>query len=319
MKEFVPITIANGDGVGSEIMESLLHILMEAGARVRLELIEVGEKLYAKNYVSGIAEDTLESIARTSVLLKAPITIPTNDNSYLNLSDTLKKVMSLNTNISSFISYYPFVKAPYSGMDILIISENYENKLDYEEIIKFTFEFAIKNNRKKVSYLDNITELPEEIFYKTFVEIAKEYPQIESEYHAVNIDDPNVINKIELYDVILATKHYSNILINLLSVTNAYPLITCCADIGEYYSMFQAGHGPMEDKAGQNIVNPSSLLYAAIMMLRHIDQDDIASLIENAWKKTIQNGIHTSEIYNENISSIKVGTKEFAAEIIKRL
>ncbi|MCC2647188.1 MAG: isocitrate dehydrogenase, partial [Rickettsiaceae bacterium] len=126
MSEIKPITVAYGDGIGPEIMEATLYILKEAGAKVRIETIEVGEKLYKKNYSSGIAEDTWESIARTGILFKAPITTP-QGGGYKSLNVTLRKALSLFANVRPGIAYSPFVETAHPKLDVVVVRENEED------------------------------------------------------------------------------------------------------------------------------------------------------------------------------------------------
>jgi isocitrate dehydrogenase len=122
MSEFRPITVAYGDGIGPEIMEAVLKILGEAEARIRIETIEVGEKLYKRHYSSGIADDTWEALARTKVILKAPITTP-QGGGYKSLNVTLRKRLGLYANIRPSIAYHPFIETMHPNMDLVIVRE----------------------------------------------------------------------------------------------------------------------------------------------------------------------------------------------------
>lgn len=135
MSNITPITVAYGDGIGPEIMEATIKILKEAEAQIRIEMIEVGEKLYKKNYSSGIADDTWESIARTKVLLKAPITTPLGGG-YKSLNVTMRKRLGLYANIRPSIAYPPFVETMYPNMDLVIVRENEEDIYAGIEIVK---------------------------------------------------------------------------------------------------------------------------------------------------------------------------------------
>lgn len=312
-KEFIPITIANGDGCGPEMMESILHILMEAKARIRIELIEVGEKLYAKNYISGISEETLQSIERTGILLKAPIIRPLDNDHYKDLSDTLRDVMSLYVNMV-FLTSYPVT---FNGFAInsVIISGN--NEQDWNKPIKFAFEFAVKNNLKKVlCLLADEQENDSEILRKNFLEIAEGYKETSS---SVAISSNFNTKEAALFDVIITTKTYKTKLFNNIHEIATFPIISYSADIGDYYCLFEVCHDDKAEIANMDLVNPSCLIHSTNNMLRHIGQQEIASLIESAWRKTIEDGIHTEDIYNQAISTKKAGTKEFTQEIIKRI
>ncbi|EER22073.1 MULTISPECIES: NADP-dependent isocitrate dehydrogenase [spotted fever group] len=341
MAEFTPITIAYGDGIGPEIMEAVLYILCKAEVRIRLETIEVGEKLYKKHYTSGISEESWESIQRTGIILKAPITTP-QGGGYKSLNVTIRKTLQLFANIRSSVSFHPFIKTLHPNLNLTIIRENEEDLyagIEYrqtynmyesvklisrtgcEKIIRYAFEYAVKNNRKKVTCLskDNIMKFSDGVFHKVFNEIAKEYPQINNEHYIIDIGTARLATKPEIFDVIVTSNLYGDIISDVAAEISGSVGLAGSANIGQHYAMFEAVHGSAPDIAGKDIANPSGLLNAAIMMLVHIGQGDIATLIENAWKKTIEDGIHTTDIYNEQSSSKKVGTKEFAEEVTKRL
>jgi isocitrate dehydrogenase len=327
MSEITPITVAYGDGIGPEIMQAVLHILRKAEAQIRVEVVEVGEKLYNKNYTSGIAPDTWESIERTKILLKAPITTP-QGGGYKSLNVTMRKTLGLYANVRPSISYYPFVSTLHPNLDVVIIRENEEDLyagIEYrhthnvresvklisrtgcEKIVRYAFEYAVKNNRKKVTCFskDNIMKFSDGIFHQVFNEIAK--------------GTARLATKPEIFDVIVTSNLFGDIISDVTAEISGSVGLAGSANIGKDFALFEAIHGSAPDIAGKNIANPSGLLNGAIMMLVHIGQGEIAALIENAWKKTLEDGVHTADIYNTETSTKKVGTKEFAEEVVKRL
>ncbi|AAU03737.1 NADP-dependent isocitrate dehydrogenase [Rickettsia typhi] len=341
MAEFTPITIAYGDGIGPEIMDAVLYILRQAEARISLETIEVGEKLYKKHYTSGISEESWNVIQRTGIILKAPITTP-QSGGYKSLNVTIRKTLQLFANIRPAVSFHPFTRTLHPNLNLTIIRENEEDLysgIEYRQthnmyeslklishtgckkIIRYAFEYAVKNNRKKVTCLskDNIMKFSDGIFHRVFNEIAKEYPQIDNEHYIIDIGTAKLATTPEIFDIIVTSNLYGDIISDVAAEISGSVGLAGSANIGQHYAMFEAVHGSAPDIAGKGIANPSGLLNAAIMMLVHIGQGDIASLIENAWKKTIEDGVHTFDIYSEHSSSKKVCTKEFAEEVIKRL
>jgi isocitrate dehydrogenase len=190
-----------------------------------------------------------------------------------------------------------------------------------EKIIRYAFEYALKNNRKKVTCFskDNIMKFTDGIFHKVFDSIAKEYPQLEHDHYIIDIGTAKLATQPNLFSVIVTQNLYGDILSDVASEISGSVGLAGSANIGIGYAMFEAVHGSAPDIAGMNIANPSGLLNAAIMMLVHIGEGTTAALIENAWKKTIEDGVHTADIYDEKTSSRKVGTKEFADEVINRL
>lgn len=341
MSDIVPITVANGDGIGPEIMDAVMYIMKEAEARIRVETIEIGEKLYKKNYTSGIASDSWESIERTKVILKAPITTP-QGGGYKSLNVTLRKALGLYANVRPSIAYSPFIATKHPQLDVVIVRENEEDLyagIEYrhtrnmresmklisrtgcEKIVRYAFEYAIKNNRKKVTCFskDNIMKFSDGIFHQVFDEIAKEYPSIKNEHYIVDIGTARIAAQPEIFDVVVTSNLFGDIISDVTAEISGSVGLAGSANVGKDYAMFEAIHGSAPDIAGKNIANPSGLINGAIMMLIHIGQGDIAAKIENAWKKTIEDGIHTADIYNEKTSSKQVGTKEFAEAIVARL
>lgn len=340
MSEIVPITVAYGDGIGPEIMDAVMYVLRKAEAKIRIEIVEVGSKLYKKNYASGIADDTWESLKRTRVLLKAPITTP-QGGGYKSLNVTLRKALGLYANVRPSISYHPFVKTLHPKLNVVIIRENEEDlysgieyrhtrnvcesmklisRVGCEKIVRYAFDYAVKNNRKKVTCFgkDNIMKFSDGLFHEVFKEVAKEYPKIENEYYIVDIGTARLANNPEIFDVIVTSNLFGDIISDVSAEISGSVGMAGSANIGMDYAMFEAIHGSAPIIAGKNIANPSGLLNAAIMMLIHIGQADIAAMVENAWKKTIEEGVHTEDIFDEKTSAQKVGTKEFAEEIVKR-
>lgn len=335
------ITVANGDGIGPEIMNSVMHILKESEARITIETINIGEELYNRNYISGIAPDSWDSLERTKILLKSPITTP-QGGGYKSLNVTIRKALGLYANIRPSISYHPYINTLHPNLNTVIIRENEEDlyagieyrhtrnmreslklvsKTGCEKIIRYAFEYALRNNRKKVTCFskDNIMKFSDGIFHQVFEEIAKEYPKIISEHYIVDIGTAKLATIPDKFDVIVTSNLFGDIISDITGEISGSIGMAGSANIGENYAMFEAIHGSAPDISGKDIANPSGLLNATIMMLVHIGHIETAELIENSWKKTIEDGIHTPDIYNEKNSKKKVGTKEFTKSVIKNL
>lgn len=335
------ITIAYGDGIGPEIMESTLKILKASNAALSFDIIEVGKNIYEKGFSSGLMPSAFDSIAGTRILLKAPITTP-QGGGYKSLNVTLRKKLGLFANVRPVSSFAPFVATKHPKMDVVIIRENEEDlyagieyrqseqtveclklvtRLGCEKIVRYAFEYAINNNRKKVTCFskDNIMKMTDGLFHKVFDEIAKEYPEIKSEHYIIDIGTARLAAKPEIFDVIVTMNLYGDIISDVAAEISGSVGLAGSANIGSDYAMFEAIHGSAPDIADQNIANPTGLINAAIMMLIHIGQVETASTIRNALYKTIEDGIHTPDIYNEKTSKEKVGTKEFTDAVIARL
>ena len=157
------------------------------------------------------------------------------------------------------------------------------------------------------------------LFHKIFDEIAPEYPDIENESWIVDIGSAKLADTPENFDVVVMPNLYGDILSDVAAQIAGSVGLAGSANIGDRCAMFEAIHGSAPRRAGQNLANPSGLLLAAVMMLVHIDQPDVAAHVHNAWLRTIEDGIHTYDIFTEGVSKQKVGTKEFAAAVVARL
>lgn len=335
------ITVAYGDGIGPEIMDSTLQILREAGAKIELNIIEVGKNIYEKGFNSGLMPSAFTNLNSTRVLLKSPITTP-QGGGYKSLNVTLRKKLGLFVNVRPVSSFYPFVATKHPKMDVVIIRENEEDLyagIEYrqteqtytclklvtrdgcEKIIRYAFEYAVENNRKKVSCFskDNIMKMTDGIFHKTFDEIAKEYPQIQNDHYIIDIGTARLATKPEIFDVIVTMNLYGDIISDVVAEISGSVGLAGSANLGENCAMFEAIHGSAPDIADQDIANPTGLIHAAVMMLIHIGQNEVAEKIRNALYKTIEDGIHTRDIYNPTSSKKKVGTTEFTQAVIANL
>ncbi|RSK25709.1 NADP-dependent isocitrate dehydrogenase [Bacillus sp. HMF5848] len=332
------ITIAKGDGIGPEIMDATLKILEHAGAMIEPEFIDIGEKVYLSGNTSGISEDAWESLRRTKVFLKAPITTP-QGGGYKSLNVTIRKTLGLYANVRPNVSYAPFVETKHPSMDLVIIRENEEDlyagiehqqtpevvqclklitRPGTEKIVRYAFEYARKNNRKKVTCFtkDNIMKLTDGLFHKVFKEVAEEYPEIETEHWIIDIGMAKIADTPEVFDVVVMPNLYGDIASDVAAQITGSVGLAGSANIGDQVAMFEAIHGSAPDIAGKGIANPSGLINGAIMMLVHINQPEVAARIHNAWLKTLEDGIHTGDIAKGGHS---VGTIEFAEAVIERL
>jgi isocitrate dehydrogenase len=335
------ITVAYGDGIGPEIMDATIKIIMAAGAKIEIEKIEIGETVYLSGNAAGISTEAWEIIRRNKIFLKAPITTP-QGGGYKSLNVSTRKFLGLYANVRPCESFHPFVNTKHPVMDVVIIRENEEDlyagiehqqtdevvqclklisRPGCEKIIRYAFEFTKKQNRKKLTCFskDNIMKQTDGLFHSVFNEIAKEYPEIETEHLIVDIGAAKLANSPEDFDVIVMANLYGDILSDVAAQITGSVGLAGSANIGEECAMFEAIHGSAPTIAGQNIANPSGLLQGAIMMLNHIGQSNVAEKIQNAWLKTIESGIHTIDIYKEGLSKKKVGTAEFANAVIEHL
>ncbi len=335
------ITVAKGDGIGPEIMDATLSILEAAGTELVTDEIGVGRKVYESGYTAGITPEAWDTIRKNKIFLKAPITTP-QGGGYKSLNVSIRKFLNLFANVRPCKSLSPFVETRHPELDLVVIRENEEDlyagiehqqtqevaqclkltsRPGCERLISYAFEYAKKTGRKKVSCFtkDNIMKQTDGMFHRIFDEIARHYPDIECDHWIVDIGAAQVADTPERFDVIVTTNLYGDIVSDITAQIAGSVGLSGTANIGEECAMFEAIHGSAPTIAGQDIANPSGLLNAAIMMLVHIDQDEAAEKIQNAWLRTIEEGIHTPDIHDPEKSSARVGTAGFAQAIIERL
>src|SRR5690606_10971564 len=217
---------------------------------------------------------------------------------------------------------HPFVKTNFPNMDLVIVRENEEDcyaGIEYrhtpdvyeclkiltrpgsERIARYAFEYARANNRKKVTCMikDNIMKMTDGMFYKVFEEVGAEYPEIARDRIIVDIGSAKIAVDPCRFDVVLAPNLYGDIISDIAAEVTGSVGLAGSSNIGIGGAMFEAIHGSAPDIAGKGIANPSGLLLGAVMMLVHIGQSDVAEKIHNAWLKTIEDGLHTGDIYRE--------------------
>ena len=339
MSELVPIAVAKGDGIGPEIMDATLRILQAAGARIKPEFITVGLEAYEAGEKTGISKESWEILRRTKILLKAPLTTPQGAG-YKSVNVTLRKALGLFANVRPTQTFEPYVHSKHAGVDMVIVRENEEDLyagIEYrqtrdscqsvkllsrsgsERIIRYAFEYARANNRKKVTCLikDNIMKITDGMFHYSFKLIAKEYPEIEADSMIVDIGMAQVAAQPERFDVLVTLNLYGDIVSDIASQVSGSVGLAGSFNLGEKFAMFEAVHGSAPDIAGKGIANPSGLLNGAILMLNHIGQNDVAAKIQNAWMRAIEDGCHTGDIAQN--TNLALSTSDFADAVVERL
>ena len=341
MSKNISLAVIAGDGIGPEIMDATLQILEAAGADLQIDEIQVGEQVYLSGNTAGISKESWDVIRKNKVFLKAPITTP-QGGGYKSLNVTTRKFLGLYANVRPCKSLHPFVQTKHPVMDVVIVRENEEDlyagiehqqtdevvqclklisRPGCEKIVRYAFEYAKQQNRKKVTCFtkDNIMKQSDGLFHKVFDEIAAEYPEIENEHWIIDIGAAKLADTPEAFDVIVMPNLYGDVLSDVAAQITGSVGLAGSSNIGEECAMFEAIHGSAPRRAGQNLANPSGLLQGAILMLIHIGQTEVAEKIQNAWLKTLEDGIHTYDIFKEGMSKEQVGTKEFAQAVISRL
>ncbi len=337
----VPITIAEGDGIGPEIMPAVLRIIETAGAKLEIHKIEMGLSVFERGVMTGVENSSWDVLRRTKVFLKAPITTP-QGGGFKSLNVTVRSTLGLFANVRPCVAYHPYVRTKHPNVDLVIIRENQEDVytgIEYrasaevveclkiisrpgtERLIRYAFEYAKSHQRKKVTCFtkDNIMKMSDGLFHQMFDKIAAEYPDVEHDHWIVDIGAAMVADTPEQFDIVVLPNLYGDIVSDIAAQIVGSVGLAGSANIGESCAMFEAIHGSAPKIAGQNVANPSGLLQGAIMMLNHIGQGEVAMKVQNAWLSTLEEGIHTADIYDPRSSAQLVGTKEFGDAVIEHL
>lgn len=341
MAKNIPITVARGDGIGPEIMAATLSILKAVKAPLEIHEVEVGEKVFLAGHDTGITKETWDTIRKTAAFLKAPITTP-QGGGFKSLNVAIRTTLGLFANVRPCTSYYPFIETKHHKQDVVIVRENEEDLymgIEYrqtpdtfqalkvltrkgsERIIRFAFEYAKANNRKKVTCFtkDNILKISDGLFHKIFVEIGQEYPELEQEHWIVDIGAAKLADTPDHFDVVVLPNLYGDILSDVAAQITGSVGLAGSANIGVSSAMFEAIHGSAPKRANQNVANPTGLILASVMMLSYLDLPEIAASVHNALLATIEEGIHTRDIARDSVTKKVVGTKEFGEAVAKNL
>ncbi|MGX8834442.1 isocitrate/isopropylmalate dehydrogenase family protein [Amedibacillus sp. YH-ame6] len=302
------ITVFKGDGIGPEICDAVLKILEAAKAPITYECFEVGEAEYHRNGKL-IPDEAFASFEKNKILLKAPITTPIGKG-FRSLNVTLRNQYDLYANIRPAKSNTAVV-TPFPNVDIVTFRENTEDlyvgieeQIDADtvhakkiitrkastRIIRDAFEYAVANDRKKVTCVHkaNILKMSDGMFLDIFQEIAKEYPSIISDDKIVDNVCMQLVMRPETFDVMVMPNLYGDIVSDLTSgLIGGLGLLPSC-NLGNDYAMFEAVHGSAPDIAGKHIANPTALLWSACMMLEHLGEHEIAFKIRKAVDEVLQ-------------------------------
>lgn len=332
-KEYT-VTLIPGDGIGPEITRAVVSVLEAAGAPIRWEEQAAGAAvLEAEGSV--LPQRVLDSIAKNKVALKGPITTPIGKG-FRSVNVALRKELDLYACVRP-AKTLPGVKSRYSQVDLVIVRENTEDlyagierKIDddtaesikritrgaSERIARYAFEYAVKNNRRKVTAVSkaNICKFSDGLFLEAVRRVAQDYPQVA--YEEVLVDNlcmQLVINP-EVYDVLVLPNLYGDIVSDLAAGLTGGLGVAPGANIGQKAAVFEAVHGSSPTLAGQHKANPTALLLSACLMLRHLGETPRAQRIEAALTAVLQEGKTLTFDLGGNAS-----TEEFAQAVIAHL
>ncbi|MEO8161682.1 MAG: NADP-dependent isocitrate dehydrogenase [Arenimonas sp.] len=335
------VAVAAGDGIGPEITAAVLEILAAADPTLAFAPVTVGLQAYEAGSLSGFGPEVMDAITRHGVLLKGPISTP-QGGGYKSVNVSLRKTLGLYANLRPCVAYHPFVRTQHPGMDVVIVRENEEDtyagiehrqsdevyqclklitRPGCERIVRYAFEYARAHGRRKVTCMtkDNIMKLTDGLFHQVFDEFAARYPDIISEHMIIDIGTAKMAVNPERFDVVVTPNLYGDILSDVAAEVAGSIGLAPSSNIGRDCAMFEAVHGSAPDIAGQDIANPSGLLLSALMMLVHLGRSGPASAIHNAWLRTLEDGLHTADIFAEGRSRQRLGTRAFAQAVIARL
>lgn len=307
------VTLIPGDGIGPEIVESAQRIIEATGAPIEWEVRHAGASIFKQGLPSGVPPETIQSVAKTRVVLKGPLETPVGFGEK-SANVTLRKLFETYGNIRP-ARELPGVKTPYSGrsIDLVVVRENIEDlyagiehmqtpgvaqclklisRKGCEKIARLAFEVARAEGRKRVhcATKSNIMKLTEGMLKRTFEAVAKEYPDLEANHIIVDNCAHQLVKRPEQFDVIVTTNMNGDILSDESSALIGGLGFAPSANIGNDVAIFEAVHGSAPKYAGKNVINPTALILTAVMMLRHLGEFEEAAAIENAVLVTLEDG-----------------------------
>lgn len=304
------VVLFEGDGIGPEITESVKKIIEKTGVKINFHPYTIGVKSLEKDGVL-IPDKVLEAIKKYKVVLKGPLTTPIGTG-FKSVNVQLRLAFDLYANVRPAISYEGISK--YNNVDIVTIRENTEDLYIGEEhqieggfeaikrittkgsyrIIKYAFEYARKHNRKHVTCIHkaNILKQTDGLFLNIFSDIAKNYPEISTDFKIIDNMCMQLVMYPEKYDVLVAPNLYGDIISDLVSGLTGGLGLTPAANIGKDVAIFEAVHGSAPDIAGQNKANPIAMLLSSCMMLDYLGENEAATKIRNAVKKVLENKLN---------------------------
>lgn len=334
------VTLIAGDGVGPEVASATKDILAAAGANIQWDEAVAGKKAFEAGISSGVPQETIDSIDANRVALKGPLETPVGYGGK-SANVTLRKLFEMYGNIRP-CRELPNVGGPFAGrnIDLIVVRENVEDvyagiehmqspgvaqclklitRKGCEKISRLSFELARSLGRKRVTCATkaNIMKKTEGLFKRTFEDVAKEYPEFQSDHIIIDNACHQLVIRPETFDVIVSTNMNGDIVSDLTSGLVGGLGLAPSMNLGDQAVMFEAVHGSAPDIAGQDKVNPTALLLSAVMMLRHFGEFETANKIEHALYVTLEEGkALTGDIAQGRPA---VGTKRFTEEVIANL
>jgi isocitrate dehydrogenase len=333
------IAVANGDGIGPEIMEAVLKIFNATKPDLQYEFVDMGKWVFDKGYSNGMTPEAQKTIEELGILFKGPMETP-KGKGVKSVNVTARKTWNTYANNRVFQTLHGvdtvFSKAGIP-IDLTIVRENIEDTyggiehmLTHDvalsrrfitrpgsmQVIRYAFEMAQKKNARRITcgHKANIMKLTDGLFLECFYEVAKEFPGLKADDKIVDDLAMQLVVRPDQFDVIVMTNLQGDIISDLCAGLVGGLGFAPSANIGDHISIFEAVHGTAPDIAGKNIANPTALLLSGLAMLRHLGFMENAAIIENALLYTLEQGVHTGDFGDRSIPSSN--TTEFADAII---
>ena len=326
------VTLIPGDGTGPELTDAMRRIVEATGVRIEWDVVDAGEGVMAK-HGTPLPKYVLESIARTKVAIKGPITTPVGSG-FRSVNVAIRKEFDLFANLRPCL-YMEGVKTPIPNVDLVVVRENTEDlyagvehmvgkdaaesikiitRAGSERIAHFAFEYAVKHGRRKVTIVHkaNIMKCTDGLFLDVSREVAKSYPQVECEDRIVDNMCMQLVQKPELYDVLLCPNLYGDIISDLCAGLIGGLGVAPGANYGREIAVFEAIHGSAPKYKGQNKVNPTAVILSAVLLLEHLNEGQAADRIAKSVRRVIAE--HKKVTYDLGGTA---GTREYADEVIR--
>ena len=332
------ITVIPGDGIGPEVTEATLDVLKAAGAELEYDM-QLAGLIALKEVRNPLPQATLDSAEKNRLLLKGPLTTPSGSG-FRSINVELRKAFDLYANVRPVRTIVPGGR--YEDIDLVLIRENTEGlyvgvehyigmhgdpraaaesvmiitRFGAERVVRYAFDYARKNGRKKVTlaHKANILKYTQGLFLDVGEEVAKEYPDIEWEDRIIDATAMQLVLDPYRFDVLVMENMFGDILSDLMAGLVGGLGFAPAGNIGADAAMFEAVHGSAPDIAGQGIANPTGLLMSACLLLEHVDQHETAKRIRDAVDTVVQEG--TARTVDMGGTA---NTKEYTAALVKAL
>lgn len=328
------ITLIPGDGIGPEVINATVRILEATGIKFEWETFMAGAEAFER-YREYIPKELIQSIERTRVGLKGPVTTPVGGG-FTSINVQLRKRFELFANFRP-VRNLPHIPTRYPDIDLIVVRENTEglySGIEHEvipgvveslkiitekastRISRFAFEYARENNRKKIHCIHkaNIMKMSDGLFLRCSREVAKAYPEITYAEHIVDNTCMQLVMNPYQYDILLLENLYGDIVSDLCAGLVGGLGLVPGANFGHECAIFEAVHGSAPDIAGKNIANPTAVLRSALLMLRHIGENEAADRVRNALERVYK----TRDKLTRDVGG-KNGTSEFADAVIAEM